>query len=176
MTASLSRAARIVLLLSLALNLALGAWLWMHLGWRHSSGHRAHLHAPVSTLLDLRAFRRSLPPERQAVIENAFASERGEMRARLGELFQARRAVRAAIEAEPFDRAALDAAFAALRAAEDAAAAQAQRRLGDVLQQLTPEERRQWSELVPHRTPRARGRTRSSEPGAGSDAEPQPPG
>jgi Spy/CpxP family protein refolding chaperone len=160
MSASLPRAARVLLLLSLALNLAFGAWLWMHAPWRHAPAGMSLRHAPLPSLLDLRAFRRSLPPERQAVLDAAFETDRTAMRARLGALFAARRDVRAAIAAEPFDRAALDAAFAALRSAEQAAADHAQHRLGDVLEQLTPAERKQWSELVPRRGERGRGARR----------------
>jgi Spy/CpxP family protein refolding chaperone len=163
MTASLSRTARVVLLLSLALNLGLGAWLWMHAPWDHAQGHtHGRGHPGVSQLLDLRRFRHALPPERQHVLEKPFDTHRAEMRARIGRLIDARRAVRDAIRAEPFDRDALDVAFARLREAEAATAGEAQALLGDALELATPQERQQMAELMPLRMRRDRDRDRDS--------------
>ena len=168
MSAMLSRSVRWLLLASLVANLAFASWFVLQAPWRHHGGREGR-HAPLPQLVDLRTFRRALPPERRDVAEAAFAAHRPALRARIGELFEARRAVRDAIRAEIFDRAALDAAFVRLRAAEAAAAEQAQSVLGDALQQLTPEERRQFSDLVPHRPARADGR-REREP-----RDPPPP-
>jgi uncharacterized membrane protein len=148
MTPTAPRSLRLILLASLGLNLMLATWLIAHAPWRHPPGGR---HAPVPQLVDLRAFRKALPPERQGVVDTAFATHRPALRERIGALFAARREVRDAIRAEPFDPAALDAGFARLRSAEAEAASQAQRVLGEVLMQLTPQERAQLADLVPRR-------------------------
>jgi Spy/CpxP family protein refolding chaperone len=151
MSTHLASRARALLLASLAINLILATWFVVHAPWRHAPGGPDGRHGPVPQFVDLRSFRRVLPEERRDVIDAVFAPQRPALRERLGALFQARRAVREAMRAEPFDRAALDAAFERLREAETEAALQTQATLGDVLQQLTPEERRQFADLVPRR-------------------------
>ena len=155
MSASLSRTARIVLLLSLALNLALLVFVgWHHGPWRDEGRGR---HAPpLPHLFDLRALRRVIPPEREAVVRPIFETHRPEMRTRLHELFAARGDVRRAIEAEPYDRSALESAFARLREADRATAEQAQVMLAELLAVATPEERRKMSELMARSGSRAR--------------------
>jgi Spy/CpxP family protein refolding chaperone len=174
---TLSRTARVLLLLSIALNVALATALVSYAPWKHGGRDPRH-GGPVPGLLDLRAFRRSLPEARQAIVETAFAAHRDALRPRLGALFAARRAVREAIRAEPFDRATLDAAFAALRAAETEAATEAQALLGDVLVSATPEERRRLAELMPRRMVRERGPRHGRDDGherdARGDADPAP--
>jgi Spy/CpxP family protein refolding chaperone len=164
MSTNLSTPARALLLASLAINLVLATWFLVHAPWRHGPGGAEGRHAPVPQLVDLRTFRRALPEDRQGVIDAAFAAQRPELRQRIRALFDARRGVRDAIRAEPFDRPALDAAFARLRTAEADAALQAQGALGDVLQQLTPEERQQLADLVPRRGPHGREPRRERAP------------
>lgn len=156
MSTQLSRRARALLLASLAVNLILATWFVLHQPWRHGADRHGMHHAPVPQLIDLRGFRHVLPEQRRDVVDAVFATRRAALRERLRALFEARRDVREAMRAEPFDRAALDAAFGNLRRAEGEAAQQAQDTLGDVLQQLTPEERRQFAELVPRHGPHAR--------------------
>jgi hypothetical protein len=164
MRPALSRAARLLLLVSLGLNLMFGAWLWVHAPWRHGGSGSGWRHAPVPQLLDLRAFRRALPTPRQGVVDAVFEQHRPAMRERLDELFAARRDVHRAIRAEPFDRAILDRAFHALRESESAAADQAQTMVADVLQQLTPTERAALAELVPRRRSHDHTRRREQRP------------
>ena len=166
MSTTLSPRARALLLASLAINLVLATWFVVHAPWRHPTGGPDGRHAPVPQFIDLRSFRKVLPDDRQGVIDEVFAAQRADLRARIGALFEARRVVREAMRAEPFDRVALDAAFARLRVAETEAAVQTQATLGDVLQQLTPEERRQFADLVPRRGPHGREPRRDRERGA----------
>ena len=155
MNAPLSRTARIALLLSLALNVALGAMLaWHHGPWR---GERGGRHAPsLPHLFDVRALRRVIPDERQPVLQPIFEKHRPEMRSRLHALFAARGDVRQAIAAEPFDPVALQSAFARLREADRATAEQAQTMMAEVLAVATPEERRKMAEIMARSASRGR--------------------
>lgn len=98
-----------VLGISLALNffvfgfLAAGAW-----HHPHSRGDRIARYAAISGL------GRAPGPLRDRV-ENALRKQRPELRQTLERVREARRDVRAAMRAEPLDRAKLNAAFAALR-------------------------------------------------------------
>lgn len=140
---------RTVLLVSLALNIALGASLaWMVLQPQPTRGEmRAREGRPMFHPEQLR---RALPAERSELIDSVLAAHRAGMRVRLTELAGAREAVREAVQHEPFDRNALDAAFADLRESERRTAQEAQALIGDLLQQLTPEERAQLSGLFTH--------------------------
>lgn len=155
MSAPLSRTARVALLLSLALNLALLVFVgWHHGPWRDDGRGR---HAPpLPHLFDVRALRRVIPPERADVLKPIFEAHRPEMRTRLHELFAARGDVRRAIAAEPFDRAQLESAFARLREADRATAEEAQAMLAELLAVATPDERRKMSELMARGGSRAR--------------------
>ena len=170
MSASLSRTARIVLLLSLALNLALLVFVgWHHGPWRDNDRGR---HAPpLPHLFDVRALRRVIAPEREAVIRPIFEAHRPQMRSRLHDLFAARGDVRRAIAAEPFDRAALESAFARLREADRATAEEAQAMLAELLDVATPEERRKMSELMARGGSRARAWRERREHGAEDDKQ-----
>jgi Spy/CpxP family protein refolding chaperone len=169
MSTTISRTARVALLISLALNVALLAVLWMHAPWNDDRSERrgGHRSGPIQQLFDVRALKRSLPPERQQVINQAIEGRRDTLRAGLAELFDARREVRTAIQAQPYDRASLESAFSRLRAAEDATAAQAQAMLGDVLDAITPDERAELAKLIARRAPRrhdsSHGRERPDE-------------
>ena len=164
MSTKLPSSARALLLASLAINLVLATWFVVHAPWRHAPGGPEGRHAPVPQFIDLRSFRRVLPEDRQGVIDAVFAEQRAGLRERIRALFDARRDVRDAMRAEPFDRATLDAAFERLRVAETDAALRTQAMLGDVLQQLTPEERRQFADLVPRRGPHGREARRERAP------------
>jgi hypothetical protein len=155
MSAPLARTARIALLLSLALNLALLVFVaWHHGPWRDADRGR---HAPpLPHLFDVRALRRAIPPEREGAVRPIFEVHRPQMRARLHDLFAARGDVREAIAAEPFDRSALESAFARLREADRATAEEAQAMLAELLAAATPEERKKMSELMARGGSRAR--------------------
>lgn len=158
----MSRAARLVLLLSLALNVALAVAL--ALAVRGGDTERKPRHgSPLPGMFDPRALREALPPERQVVLDAALDAHRATLRSRLGELFEARRGVREVMLAETFDRAALDAAFERLRATETAAANEAQAMLADVLAQTTLDERRQLAERMERRPGRSRDGERGRE-------------
>ena len=157
MSAPVARIVRVALLSSLALNLILGGWLMSRAAWGPRNLPHAQ-HATLPHLADLRAFRRALPEARQAAVDRSVDRHRPAMRERVGGLFAARRAVRAAMRAEPFDRAALDAAFAQLRQAESEAAESAQTLMGDVFEAATPVERAALADLVPRH---ARNRERA---------------
>ena len=156
MSAPLSRTARVALLLSLSLNVALGGMLaWQHGPWSRDARQR---HAPpLSHLFDVRALRKVIPEERRHVLEPVFEKHRLQMRSRLHALFAARGDVRQAIGAEPFDRRQLESAFARLREADRATAEQAQRMMAEVLAVATPEERRKMSEIMARSASRGRG-------------------
>ena len=140
---------RTVLLVSLALNIALGASLtWLVLQppptREETRGRKAR------PLLHPEQLRRALPAERGELIDNVLEAHRAAMRAHLNELAAARDRVRDAVRHEPFDRSALDAAFAQLRESERQTAEEAQALISDLLQQLTAEEREQIAPLFAH--------------------------
>lgn len=152
---ALPRTLRIVLLLSLALNVALLVFVgWHHGPWRDDERGR---HAPpLPHLFDVRALRRVVPEEREPVIRPIFDAHRPAMRARLHELGAARGDVRRAIAAEPFDATQLESAFARLREADRATAEEAQRMMAELLAVATPQERKKMSELMARGGSRAR--------------------
>lgn len=175
----LPRTARFVLLASLALNVILAVALLVAAPWADRRDANRGRHAPAfPALFDPRALKEALPPERLPALDAALQQHRERMRAQLGALFDARRAVRAAIVAEPFDRAALDAAFAGLRREETATATLAQSMLGDVLAQTTPPERERVAKLMDIRKGRRAGDRRRDEvtrPDAPPAESPPPP-
>jgi Spy/CpxP family protein refolding chaperone len=147
MNLSVSRTLRLALLMSLALNVALASMLaWQHGPWRGEA--RGRHAAAMSHLFDVRAMRRVIAPERQSALAPIFEKYRPQMRSRLEALFAARGDVRQAIAADPFDAAALAAAFARLREADRATAEQAQSMMAEVLAVATPEERRRMAEIM----------------------------
>lgn len=149
----MTRLPRFILIVSLSLNLALGAglgWLIWHSGPTASDpqtrGPRALFHSD--------ALRRALPPERAAFVDRILAHHRDTMRAHVEELTQARVGVRAAILAEPFTRQQLDDAFARLREAEGGTAQEAHALLADLVEQAEPQEREHLARLIPERRQR----------------------
>lgn len=149
----LSRGMRVLVLASLLLNVALIAALVLLVPrlHDHGDGPRERRAPPFPALFDPRALKQALPQARHADLDAALQTHRDAIRARIGTLFDSRRAVRAAIIAEPFDRAALDAAFARLREAEAATATEAQAMLGDVLADSTVAERKRVANLMSRR-------------------------
>lgn len=155
----LSRGMRVLVLASLLLNVALVAALVLLVPRLHDRDGGRHERRPPAfpALFDPRALKQALPEARHPALDSALQSHREAIRGRLGALFEARRAVRSAIVAEPFDRAALDAAFVQLRDAETATAAEAQAMLGDVLADSTVAERERVANLMPRRGEHRRG-------------------
>ena len=143
----MSRALRIVLIASLALNLALaaalGQWIWKS----HHHPRPAHMHdGPAMFRPD--ALRAALSAEHGAMVDQILASHRDAMHGRIKQLRQARENVRAALLAEPFQRGQLDAAFAKLRASEADTAAEAHAILTEVAQLADATERDRIAGLV----------------------------
>jgi uncharacterized membrane protein len=103
---------------------------------------------------ELRALKHSLSPERAQWLDTVTQQWREPMRARIGELIRARRAVQSALVAEPFEVETLAQAFAQLRAAEAAAAVDVHAMLQAVLEHGTVDERRRLAELMRLRSPR----------------------
>ena len=163
----MSRTARVLLLASLALNVILGVALLVAAPWSDSprDGSRGRHAGVFPGLIDPRALRAALAPERQDALDAVLQTHREAMRTHLGALFEARRDVRAAIVADPFDRTVLDAAFERLRTAETATANEAQALLGDVLVQTTLAERQRLADLMPRRPGRHRDGDRNDERG-----------
>jgi hypothetical protein len=84
---------------------------------------------------------RAFPRELRREIGGQLGRHRGELRAALDEVREARLRMFATMAAEPFDRAALDAAFAEVRAATDRLQLLGQDLVGDVVEKAPPEER-----------------------------------
>ncbi|HYE00803.1 MAG TPA: periplasmic heavy metal sensor [Alphaproteobacteria bacterium] len=137
----MTRRLRLLLIASLALNLALGGllaggairqWAW--------GGHGGE--APMRGLM------RVLPAESHEAARAALAAGRPEMEARLAALRDARRELVAALAREPYDRAAVEAAFAALRARTAEVQAQAHGTVAGLAAGLGPEQRRRLGQAV----------------------------
>ena len=148
---------RVLLVASLALNVAFAAGF----AWRHFDGHdgRAGGHRPHAmrgTMMPSpRVLRQVLPEERRVVVDALLEEHRQAIRGSVGDVFEARRRVHALMTADTIDRAALEAAFADLRARDAEAATVVQAMLTELAVELTPEERRAVTEAV-HRGPRMR--------------------
>lgn len=84
---------------------------------------------------------RAFPRELRREIAGQLGRHREELRAALEEVREARRRMFAVMAAEPFDRAALDAAFAEVRAATDRLQLLGQDLVGDVVEKAPSEER-----------------------------------
>lgn len=95
-----------------------------------------------------RKIRAALPEESRPIADAMFAAHRDEMAAKIGALIEARRTVADAIRAEPFDRAALDTALAALRSQEAEMAGAAQTIIADLAEQLDADSRDRLAKLL----------------------------
>jgi Spy/CpxP family protein refolding chaperone len=123
----------LALALSLALNAA-GAGLWWGMALRER-------HAAAEGALTLRhAMRDAAEPVRRTA-RDVFAQHRPAFEALRREAVAARTRVGEAAGREPFDPAALDAALAGLRAAQDALAALRHRALAEIVAAAPPETR-----------------------------------
>ena len=103
---------RVVLLLSLALNVLLGAAL-ASVWWQHQERGRGiggAVHMPRAE-----ALAKVLPDGDRAALDAAYARHRPEVRASFQGMREARREVRAALTASPFDAARLERALTAMR-------------------------------------------------------------
>ncbi len=148
MMASLSRRMRILVIGSLALNIfGIGAIAANAVIDGHS-----HCRPPrFMGLPSSRELREVLPENDQAMLEELLQANRAGFRERLNELLAAKQRVADAIKAEPFDRARLDIAFAALRERHAAMTTGAQGWLTEFVARLDPEGRARIAELLTRR-------------------------
>ncbi len=154
MIGSLSRPVRLLLIGSLALNLfgigAIAADALMDGDGRGSVF--GHGRPPRLTgLPSPRELRAVLPKSDQAKLDSLLEANRPQFLQRLNALRAARQDVADAIKAEPFDRARLETAFAALRERDAAMAAGAQEWLVELIVGLDPAGRAKVAELLTHR-------------------------
>lgn len=96
-----------------------------------------------------RSFAYALSPAGRAKVMAMRAEDEAGINAQLSALRDARRAMDQAFVAEPFDRAAFDAAFARLRAAEAAMSARMGERVAALAGALSPEDRRAFVRSLP---------------------------
>ena len=154
MIGSLSRRMRILLIASLALNL-FGVGAIAAAAVMDRDGHGGlfgHCRPPrFMGLPSPRELRAVLPESDQANLEALLQANRARFRERLSDLFAARQRVADAVKSEPFDRAELETAFAALRASEAAMAAGAQAWLGEFVAGLDADARAEGAELMTRR-------------------------
>ena len=156
MIGSLSRRMRILVIASLALNVfGIGAIAADAIMSRGHGGLFGDCRPPRFTgLPSPRELREALPEDDHAKLNALMEANRAQFRQRLDALFAARQQVADAIRAEPFDRAKLETAFAALREREAAMATGTQDWLATFVAQLEPESRAKVAELLTRRPPR----------------------
>lgn len=147
---TLSTPVRIVLLLSLCLNLLLAAGLG-GLWWRVRSAPAHNEAMEARSLPDPRRIARALPPERRALVRAALAPDRAGFVADLRALRAAHAGVREALRAQPFESNALAAALAEVRERERAMAERVHGGLLRLSGELTDAERAQLADSVPRR-------------------------
>lgn len=148
-SAPASRLRHWLLVVSLVLNVFLIGAIAAGLVVRHGPPLLGH-HRPAHFLgmPSPHKIRDALPESAQAVLDGVFEAHRQEMRSRLGRLREARRNVAAAIRAEPFIPAALESAFAELRAREVEVAAEAHGAFAELAAKLDRESRAHLADLV----------------------------
>ena|SRR5262245_13654394 len=154
MIGNLSRPVRLLIVGSLALNLfgigAIAADAIMDDG--HGGLFGGHGRPPrFMGLPSPRELREVLPEADRAKLDELLKANRDRFHQRLDAMFAARQRVADAIKAEPFDRANLVTAFAALREQEAGMAAGAQEWLVEFIAGLDPDGRAKVAELLTRR-------------------------
>jgi len=91
---------------------------------------------------------RALPDADRPVLREVLDAHRGEMRPRVADARRARRAVRDALLAEPFDAKAFDAALAEMRVRDGEVIAFAQGLLAEVAGKVSPEGRQAMAKAI----------------------------
>ena len=162
---------RTLLFLSVAVNLlVLGA-----VAGAYSAGVRVERQAPAAAVVGRlpgpRAFLAALPPDTRAKMRDQLASSLSEARSAREAALQARRDAFAAAAAEPYDVERVRAAFARLRAADQAAIAVFHDNVVEAFARLTPDERREALEALRRAAP-ARRNAQAEPSAANPDARP----
>lgn len=152
MAGRLSKPMRLVLILSLALNLfgagAIAAGTVADRGWLANTFGFHHRPPRMMGMPNPRQLHAVLPESGRAILKETLDAHRPRFRENLRGLFAARHAVAEAIKAVPFDRERLEAAFATLRDREARVAAAAQATMLDLVARLDAEERDTVAELL----------------------------
>ena len=145
------RSRRRLLIASIMLNVfligAVGAGLAVRHGPHLFDGDRVRPPRPFE-MPSPRRIRAALPDSARPVAEALFDAHREEVRGKIAALFDARREVAAAIRAEPFDRARLDAVMAALRTREVDVATTVQTIFADLAAELDADSRARMAALL----------------------------
>jgi uncharacterized membrane protein len=147
---TLSTPVRIVLLVSLSLNLLLAVaagGLW----WRQHAAPPPHEALEARSLPDPRKIAKALPPERRALVREALAPDRAGFAEDLRALRAAHAEVRDALRVQPYEASALEAALAEVRERERAMAERVHAGLVRLSAQLTDAERALLADSVPRR-------------------------
>ncbi|WP_119460428.1 periplasmic heavy metal sensor [Rhodospirillaceae bacterium SYSU D60014] len=153
MAGRLSKPMRVLLVLSLALNLfgagAIAASAVMDRGWL-AGAFGLHHHRPprIMGMPNPRQLHAVLPESGRVILKETLDAHRPRFRENLRGLFAARRAVAEAIKADPFDRTRLEAAFTTLRDREANVATAAQATMADLVSRLDADERDAVAELL----------------------------
>jgi uncharacterized membrane protein len=156
MAVNCTRLMRIVLVVSLALNLfvvsAVAVDAFTHGGWTRSFfGMHGGRGPGLLGLPNPRELRAILPEQDRAVLDSTMEAHRPQFRERFQGMGDARDAVAAAIKAEPFDPAKLETAFADLSTRWSAISAEAQAMLTDLITHLSPEGRAKLAQVLAER-------------------------
>lgn len=152
MAGRLSKPMRVLLVLSLALNLfgvgAIAASAVADRGWIASALGIHHRPPRIMGMPNPRQLHAVLPESGRAVLKETLESHRAQFRRDLRSLFVARRDVAEAIKANPFDRERLETAFATLRDREANLATAAQAAMADLVARLDADERDAVADLL----------------------------
>ena len=155
MTTPLARRLAIALVASLAINLFLGGmatsrWLFHGPPGAHGVGPDGIGH------FNRRAAHEALDPDVRSLVEAVWRERIDDIRPRIRAARKARHEVMRALIAEPIDAAALEAAYAALRARTDEAQTAVHGALAQVAQMLPPDQRKRFFEAGLKRRDRKR--------------------
>ncbi|HET6222811.1 MAG TPA: periplasmic heavy metal sensor [Dongiaceae bacterium] len=155
MAVNRTRLMRIVLVVSLALNLfvvsAVAVDAFSHGGWTKSFLGQHGRGPGLLGLPNPRELRALLPEQDRTVLDSTMEAHRPQFRERFQGMGEARDAVAAAIKAEPFDPAKLESAFADLSTRWGAVSAEAQAMLTDLIGHLSPEGRAKLAQVLAER-------------------------
>lgn len=166
----LPRIFRILLLVSLALNIGLGAALIsLHLHARDANG--AAEGKRWARIPDPRALARVLGEPDRVVLREVIGNHHQQLREHFRPLGRARRELSTVLRQEPFDMAALEQAFAKVRVSETETAEAMHRFMLELAPKLSPEGRQRIAALLEKRHQHRRDRRREREDAEAPPAE-----